>query len=123
MGSRKRGVCTGLRETFDILIAIEWERREFMVILEMFCFVVVCVELWFCFFMLYRNHVTFKNQNIISAAIHDYHLYELHYDREWLVDYEDKEAYDQTLWRLWDFGYTRILPKEKYEIVKEYIKQ
>lgn len=94
-----------------------------MLILEIFCFAVVCVELLFFFFMIYRNYVTFKNRNIISAAIHDYHLYELHHDREWLVDYEDKEPYDQTLWRFWDFGYTRILPKEKYEIVKEYIKQ
>lgn len=37
------------------------------------------------------------------------------------VDYDDMENYVVTLWRLWDWGYTRILPKDKFEIIKPYI--
>ena len=45
--------------------------------------------------------------------------------RKWIepsVDYDDKEDYDKTFWRLWDWGHTRILPKDKFEIIKPYIK-
>lgn len=33
------------------------------------------------------------------------------------------EAYDKTLWRLWDFGCKNILPKEDFELIKPYIKK
>jgi hypothetical protein len=39
----------------------------------------------------------------------------------YLVDYNDEESYEKTLFRLWDWGYTRILPKDKFEIIKPYI--
>lgn len=49
-----------------------------------------------------------------------------YYDNEGIYAYEvspsDMETYDSTLWRLWDWGYTRILPKEKFELVKPYIR-
>ena len=92
-----------------------------MVILVMFYCAVVLVEFSFFFFMIYRANVAYKNRDIILDAIYAYQLDELHRNREWQVDYEDMEVYERTVWRLWDFGYTRILPKEKYEIVKEYI--
>jgi hypothetical protein len=37
------------------------------------------------------------------------------------VNYDDMESYDETLFRLFDFGYKNILPKEKYDIIKPYI--
>ena len=33
----------------------------------------------------------------------------------------DMEEYDQTFKRWWDWGYTRILPPAKYELVKPHI--
>lgn len=38
------------------------------------------------------------------------------------VDFDDLEDIDRTIWRLWDWGYGRILPKEKLKIIKPYIK-
>jgi hypothetical protein len=32
------------------------------------------------------------------------------------------EDYDDTLFRLWDWGYKRILPKQYFELIKPYIK-
>lgn len=39
------------------------------------------------------------------------------------VNYDDLEDYDKTLWRLWDWGYTRILPKEKFDVIKPYLER
>lgn len=39
------------------------------------------------------------------------------------VYYEDMESYARTVLRLWDWGHTRILPPEKYEIIKPYLQQ
>lgn len=39
-----------------------------------------------------------------------------------LVSVWDSESYEKTLFRLWDWGYTRILPPEKFELIKPYIK-
>ena len=33
------------------------------------------------------------------------------------------EEYDKTLYRLWDWGCTRIVPKDVYEVIKPYIGQ
>lgn len=71
-----------------------------------------------------KNDVTYKNHKIITDAIYDYHIDMLmskKYDQIDAVDYRDMETYNSTLFRLWDWGYTRILPKEKFEIVKPYI--
>jgi hypothetical protein len=31
------------------------------------------------------------------------------------------ESYNKTLYRLWDWGYKRIVPKEIYDRIKDYI--
>jgi hypothetical protein len=61
---------------------------------------------------------------ILSDAIHMYHR-DMIIQGEFVnfkVDYDDMESYDETLFRLFDFGYENILPKEKYEIIRPYIK-
>ena len=78
-----------------------------------------------------KNDVTFRNQTVISTAVHLYRLQTIHDPVARLdplgirfeVDYDDIEDYDKTLFRLWDWGYTRILPPEKYEIIKPYIRK
>ena len=60
---------------------------------------------------------------IISNAIRDYNLDKIHqqsYDD--LIDYDLMEDYDETFKRIFDWGYTNILPKEQFELVKPYIK-
>jgi hypothetical protein len=39
------------------------------------------------------------------------------------VDYSDMEPYEKTLNRFYDWGYTRILPKDKFEIIKPLIEK
>ena len=70
-----------------------------------------------------KNENTFKQHMVVANAIHRFRLD--HIKRDWLaslsVDFEDMEEYDSTFWRLWDWGYKNILPKEKYELIKDYI--
>ena len=79
-----------------------------------------------CFVSLIKVEFTYRNHMIISAAIHRYStrlINEGRYDiSTFPVKYEDMEDFDDTKKRLWDWGYTRILPPEKFELIKPYIK-
>lgn len=76
-----------------------------------------------CIYFLIRLNIASNNRTIIIDAIH-------RYNRDMIVrgkfnnaiHYHDMESFDDTLFRLNDFGYTNILPKEKYELIKPYIK-
>ena len=81
-----------------------------------------------------KNENACKNRCIIINAIFVHHICVLKtrtfkdqnsFDmlRHFEVDYNDTEPYSKTLFRLYDWGCTRILPKEKYEIIKPYIKE
>ena len=85
---------------------------------------VLYAMLAFGVFMLIKTENAFKCQILITHAICLYHLDKIdkcEFDYE--VDYGDEEPYEKTLWRLWDWGYTRILPPEKFEIIKPYIQK
>lgn len=71
---------------------------------------------------------TSKNQLIIAAAIFAYqnrmcdeHDWTSSETVEFAVTYDDMESFDDTDKRWWDWGYTRILPPDKFEIIKPYI--
>lgn len=77
------------------------------------------------YFMI-KNENAYYQHLVILNAIYEYgkniirndgdpSLYEGLYDR--------MEPYWKTLLRFWDWGYKRILPKESYEIIKDYIKK
>ena len=68
-----------------------------------------------------KNTVTFINHGKIIDAIHLYRMRCLDENKEPLVSHEDMESYESTLFRLWDWGYKRILPPEKFEIIKPFI--
>lgn len=73
----------------------------------------------FCVLLLAKNINTFRQHVLISTAVRDYHLDLIArgvYDTltNFPVDYDDMESYGRTLWRLWDWGYKRILPRDKY---------
>lgn len=84
----------------------------------MMIFVLIC-----CFIESKHIDVVFKNQMIILDAIRQYSMDCIYNDRPIEVTYSDMEHSDNTYNRLWDWGYTRILPPEKLEIVKPYIKK
>lgn len=80
----------------------------------------------FCVLLLAKNANTFRQHVLICTAVRDYHLdligrgaYDVLANPP--VDYDDMESYDRTLWRLWDWGYKRILTRDKYMYIKPYI--
>lgn len=83
--------------------------------------IIACSGLMVTFFLIYRNELVFKNHCIIIDAITCYRLSHLLSSDINKVCFEDMESYSTTLLRLTDFGYTNILPKDKYELVKPYI--
>ena len=88
-------------------------------------FVLVILLVLLGLFML-KNENACKNHCIIIDVILEHHIRVLNSSdmlRHFEVDYNDAEPYGKTLFRLYDWGYTRILPKEKYEIIKPYIKE
>lgn len=72
-------------------------------------------------FLVIRIKITDNNIRIIMNAIHEYHIDMIYKRKTYEVNYEDMESFDETFKRYLDFGYTKILPKEKYEIIESYI--
>lgn len=72
-------------------------------------------------FALIKNEIVYYQRSKIIEAIRKYHIHCINHDVDELVSYVDMEEYNDTMKRFWDFGYTRILPKDKFEIIKPYI--
>lgn len=74
-------------------------------------------------YMIAKNEVTFRNHSIITNAVCTYRLDMLDKDQyeDCVVDFIDIEDYNTTLLRLWDWSYKRLLPPEKFEVIKPYI--
>ena len=91
-------------------------------------FLTICFGvLLFCIYALIKNEITCKNQAIIANAICDYYYHMITTDPEYKYDandslYDYMEDYDKTFNRFWDWGYTHILPYDKFELIKPYIK-
>ena len=69
-----------------------------------------------------KTFVTGKRRQSIIYAIYIYQSLMIEqYNFDFKVGYSDMESFDRTLWRLWDWGYKRILPADKYKIIKPYI--
>ena len=80
-----------------------------------------------CVFVVLKSEATYRAHNTICHAIYKYQMNRLEntnligtpiFDE---VDYTDMESYEKTFNRLYDWGYTRILPKDKFEIIKPFI--
>lgn len=91
--------------------------KEFMLVI---CFSVII----FCAIAIVKSINASNCHDAISEAIYKYKTACIE-DRDWdalhLVEYRDMEDCNKTFWRFWDWGYTRILPKDKFEIIKPYI--
>ena len=83
---------------------------------------VLVVTLFLCIMMLIKNEVTYHHRMRILKAIEEYKNMCFDYERMNDINCDDMENYVLTLLRIWDWGYTRILPNDKFEIIKPYIK-
>lgn len=107
-----------------------------MVILETVLSVICCclVVSWVAAIImlcvaLLKNNATIKAHRIIAEAIYAYQLDRI--EKEYMcstpitneVEYSDMEDYSKTFKRFYDWGYTRILSKDKFEIIKPFIKK
>lgn len=88
--------------------------------------IIICVAIEiFCiislFFMTCKCRNTFENHSTINYALLYYQTDCILNHKDFKVTYDDKEKWEETFWRLWDWGYEHILPEEKFEIIKPYI--
>ena len=94
--------------------------KEFIILIDIL-FVISTLAL----IILRKNDNAFDNCVIIIKAIYNYKLDLI--DKgdlgESFVDYDDMRSYEAVLFRIWDWGYKNILPKDKFEIIKPYIKE
>lgn len=95
---------------------------NFIVLFNGFAILVLLVCLAYNFYMLYRNDRVYENRVKVIGAIMRYQVFCLENDISIKVDFNDIEEYDETLYkRPFDFSCEHILPKEKYEIIKEFM--
>ena len=88
----------------------------------------IVVVLFIGLFMSIRNDVAYRNRCKIIDAIYDYGTYLL-IDKDDLeapiktnLIYGKMESYHKTMIRFWDFGCKRILPKQEFDKIKDFIK-
>lgn len=88
------------------------------------------ISVLFCCFLMIRAKVSEINHLKILDAIFKYQkhfltpgvfLKDIPDDQR--VEFDDMESFEATMWRFWDFGCTRILPKEKYKLVESFIEK
>ena len=89
------------------------------------------IILWTCaatilalFLLMIKNHITSRNLHIILYAICAYNDDVKHRRVSSVqIPFDSMASYYKVLFRLWDWGYKHILPKDKYELIKTYIKR
>lgn len=74
-------------------------------------------------FLHYKNINTFYMRKLIINAISKYKACCFRKNVKAEVNYDEIEPYSMTMLRLWDFGYENILPKSKYELIKNFIEK
>lgn len=70
-----------------------------------------------------KNENTCKNCMIILHAICEYNLDCIERGCDELMEYDVAKDYDTIMWRLFDWGYENILPKEAMEKIRPFIKE
>ena len=70
-----------------------------------------------------KNRITYKHHMMLAKVIYSYHLCCI--SQRWTpkIHYTDMEGYKETLFRWWDWGYTRIMPENKLELIELFIKE
>lgn len=65
---------------------------------------------------------TAEKRRLILFAIEDY-MTESDDTKKGFILLVSMESFVRTLFRLWDWGYTRILPEEYFELIKPYFEE
>ena len=73
-------------------------------------------------YMLFKVRNAYNNQMIILKAISDYSD-ETGNIRKSTILLDNMEDLIKTAFRLWDWGYKNILPKEDFELIKPYLEE
>lgn len=81
--------------------------------------------IWFimfiCIFLVVKNIRTYFVRSKVAMAICQYRIDNVVSVSYW-INTDRMEDYNKTLFRFWDWGYKRIVPKEIYNRIKDYIK-
>lgn len=81
--------------------------------------------IWFirfiCIFLVVKNIRTYFVRSKVAMAICQYRIDNAVSVSYW-INTDRMEDYNKTLFRFWDWGYKRIVPKEIYNRIKDYIK-
>lgn len=84
-------------------------------------FYVLVASLFFEVYMLIKCEVAFRQQVKIINAIGEFAEDGDGNYGEALRILSELEGLEDTMWRLWDWGYKNILPKDDYELIKPYM--
>lgn len=90
----------------------------------MVCVVSVLALLALYAYMWFKVNNALRNHVLIATAIYLYQedrIDKKDFDHVDDVRFEDIEEFEKTVYRMTDWGYKRILPKEKYELVKPFL--
>lgn len=102
-----------------------------MIIFKVILLNVVALVGLFCVILLIKNGITYRNHTIIADAIFDYRMdcvdkaakngTIVEEGVKYEVGYADMRDYNETVMRIFDWGYKNILPEDKFEIIKPFI--
>lgn len=88
----------------------------------MFWLLVVCAVLFVLILIItIKTEMTFKRHMKVIDAIAAYRSLSIFGGNKPKVEFDDMYSYDYTLFCIWDWGYKHVLPKDKYELIKDYI--
>jgi hypothetical protein len=72
--------------------------------------------------LIIKAEVGFRHHEMLLDAVLTYGLESEEYDKA-IEIMEHMRSYPDTVFRLWDWGYENILPKEDFELIKPYIRR
>jgi hypothetical protein len=70
---------------------------------------------------LIKTEVTSRQMGRIIDAIYLYQVANIEDFPNFKVDYSDMKTFNEVMFNIRDWGYTSILPQDKYELIKPYI--
>lgn len=88
--------------------------------MDLFIFSFLVSALIYCVVLMIKSEITLKNSTKIINAIDAYAEESEDYETALLLICH-MEDFEKTLFRMTDWGYKNILPKEDFEIIKPYI--
>lgn len=75
-----------------------------------------------CLVLIIKAEVGFRHYEMLLDTVLTYGLESEEYDKS-IEIMEHMRSYPDMVFRLWDWGYENILPKEDFELIKPYIRR